>query len=100
MVARFRYRTCQAYHVRLVRDIELWRTVAAELREFNELNWERFEAKLDQRIAELRAELGAKIETSAADLKTYVERALKEQSRRFIAAWAVLLGSNIALWFR
>ena len=70
--------------------------MSAELRELNELNWKRFEAKLDQRSTEL----GAKIETSAADLKTYVERALKEQSRWFIAAWAVLLGSNIALWFR
>jgi hypothetical protein len=75
-------------------------TYKAELRELNELNWKRYEAKLDQRTGELRAELSAKIETSAADLKTYVERALKEQSRWFIAAWAVLLGSNIALWFR
>ena len=32
-------------------------TYRSELREMNELNYARFEAKLDQRIAEVRAEL-------------------------------------------
>ena len=32
-------------------------TYRGELREMNELNYARFEAKLDQRIAEVRAEL-------------------------------------------
>ena len=34
-------------------------TYRSELRELNELNYARFEAKLEQRIAELRAELRA-----------------------------------------
>ena len=37
-------------------------TYRSELRETNELNWLRFEAKLDQRIAEIRADL-ANLET-------------------------------------
>lgn len=37
-------------------------TYRSELRETNELNWLRFEAKLDQRIAEIRADL-AHLET-------------------------------------
>jgi uncharacterized small protein (DUF1192 family) len=32
-------------------------TYRSELRETNDLNWLRFEAKLEQRIAELRADL-------------------------------------------
>jgi hypothetical protein len=49
-----------------------------ELRELNELNFARFDAKLEHRIAELRV---------------YVERALKEQTRWFIASWAVQLAA-------
>lgn len=37
-------------------------TYRSELREINELNWARFEAKLEQRMAELRADL-ASLET-------------------------------------
>jgi len=37
-------------------------TYRSELRETNELNWARFEAKLEQRIAELRTDL-ARLET-------------------------------------
>ena len=37
-------------------------TYRSELREINELNWTRFEAKLEQRMAELRADL-ARLET-------------------------------------
>ncbi len=36
-------------------------TYRSELRELNELNYARFDAKLDQRIAELRAEFAARI---------------------------------------
>ena len=37
-------------------------TYRSELREINDLNWARFEAKLEQRIAELRTDL-AHLET-------------------------------------
>jgi hypothetical protein len=64
----------------------------SDLRAINELNYARFEARLEQRVAELRADIRG-IETS-------LERALKEQTRFYFLAWAVLLASNIALWFR
>ena len=63
-----------------------------DLRELNELNFARFDAKLEQRIAELRTDF-AKFEASVAN-------SLREQTRFFFLAWAVLLASNMALWFR
>ena len=56
-----------------------------ELRELNEMNFARFDAKLEQRMAELRA---------------WMEGSLREQTRFFFLAWAILLASNFALWFR
>jgi predicted phage-related endonuclease len=64
----------------------------SDLKEINELNFARFEAKLEQRVAELRADVRG-IETS-------LERALKEQTRFYFLAWAVLLVAIIGLWFR
>ena len=72
----------------------------SDIREMNELNYARFEAKLEQ----LRTELSTKIDVTAAELRgefrTALERGLHEQTRFFFLAWAVLLASNIALWFR
>jgi len=57
----------------------------SELREINDLNFQRFEAKLEQRIAELRADL---------------ERGFKEQTRWMFVAWTTLLIPIIGLWMR
>ena len=43
-------------------------TYRAELRELNDLNFARFDAKLEQRLAEVRAELQTEIRTRTADL--------------------------------
>lgn len=43
--------------VELLNQVDL--TYRSELREQNEMNFARFDAKLDQRVAELRTELGA-----------------------------------------
>jgi hypothetical protein len=101
----------------------------SDLREVSEANFARFEAKLEQRFAEFRAEIDAKFnglriemnskfdglrielnskfETLRTDvnsrigtLEVQIERSLKEQTRFYFLAWAVLLASNIALWFR
>jgi hypothetical protein len=45
-------------------------TYRSDLRELNELNFARFDAKLEQRIAELRSELLAEIRTSIPALRT------------------------------
>jgi hypothetical protein len=45
-------------------------TYRADLRELNELNFARFDAKLEQRLAELRAELLTELRTEIAGLRT------------------------------
>lgn len=60
-------------------------TYRSDLKELNELNFSRFDAKLEQRMAELRAA---------------IERRLGEQTRWLFGAWAIVLASTIGLWFR
>lgn len=90
----------------------------SDLRDMNDLNFARFDAKLEQRLAETRAAidrqfselrsemrgslaaLDAKIDVTAAHSNAALENGLKEQTRFYFLAWAVLLASNIALWFR
>lgn len=85
-----------------------------DLREMNELNFARFDARLEQRLAELRSELKVdiagldkKVDTGFATLKLSLEQTLREQTRWFIAAWGVLIAAwaalvvlNIGLWTR
>ena len=79
----------------------------SDLRELNELNFARFDAKLEQRLAsfEFRVEqrlldFRAEMQLGFAKAETRMEAALKEQTRFYFLAWAVLLASNIALWLR
>jgi hypothetical protein len=67
-------------------------TYRSDLRELNELNFSRFDAKVEQRFAEFEAKL--------AHLEARLEKRLGDQTRFFFLAWATLLASNIALWFR
>ena len=60
-------------------------TYRSDLREINELNFARFDAKLEQRLAEVR---------------TALEKGLKEQTRWMFLAWATLLIPIIGLWMR
>ena len=61
----------------LVNELVTWfnetdTTYRAELRELNDLNFARFDAKLEQRVAEVRAELRqemAQLRTDLADLR-------------------------------
>jgi hypothetical protein len=82
-----------------------------QLRALNELNFARFDAKVEQRMAELRAdlntkidrvhaELGAKIDGVAAQLTATLERRLGDQLRWLFVAWASLLIPLIGLWTR
>jgi hypothetical protein len=71
-------------------------TYRTDLRDINVLNFARFDAKLEQRVAKL----DAKIETTAANLQIALEKGLKEQLRWMFAAWAALLIPIIGLWMR
>ena len=82
-------------------------TYKSDLREMNDLNFARFDAKLEQRIAELRAEmqigfatLDAKIEKVEARSTARLEAALREQTRFFFLAWAAQVAAILGLWFR
>jgi hypothetical protein len=77
----------------------------SDLREINEANFARFDAKLERRLAEFREDINGKFDALRLDVKsdinrleTTLERGLKEQTRFYFLAWAVLLVSNIALW--
>lgn len=100
-------------------------TYRTELREQNELNFARFDAKLGERFAqsaarferqlgELRAEsrqeiaaLDRKMDIGFANMRLSIEQTLREQTRWFIAAWgalivawAALVALNVGLWSR
>jgi hypothetical protein len=102
-------------------------TYRGDLRELNEVNYARFEAKLEQRIAELRAELiaridgiqlrldrkldtavaehafaqlNARIDRVVAEAEARLERGLKEQTRWLLLAWGTVLAGVIGLWVR
>jgi hypothetical protein len=86
-------------------------TYRADLRQFNELNFARFDAKLealkseltgrfDAKLDALKAELNGRLDAMQSAFEAKLEKRLGEQTRFFFLAWAILLASNIALWFR
>jgi BMFP domain-containing protein YqiC len=72
----------------------------SELREQNEMNFARFDAKLDQRVAQLDARLSAKIDTGLAHLEAKMERRFGEQTRWLFAGWVTIILAMIGLWAR
>ncbi|MGH7605301.1 MAG: hypothetical protein ACRENK_15060 [Gemmatimonadaceae bacterium] len=93
-------------------------TYRADLKDFNDVNFARFDAKLDAMWSEFdtkldalrseldtkldtfRSEFDTKLDTLIARMEAQLEKRLGEQTRFFFLAWAILLASNIALWFR
>ena len=71
-------------------------TYRTDLRELNELNFARFDAKLEQRVAELDAKIGR----IGAELNATLERRLGEHTRWLFVAWASLLIPIMGLWLR
>ena len=75
-------------------------TYKSDLRSINEINFARFDARLEQRVETLRSELKAEIEKSAAGLREVLERRIGEQTRWMFVVWSALLVPIIGLWFR
>jgi hypothetical protein len=71
-------------------------TYRNELRELNEANFARFDAKLEQRIAELRADFTV----SLAKLEGQLERGFRAQTAWFFVAWAIMFATLVALELR
>jgi hypothetical protein len=53
-------------------------TYRSDLRELNELNFARFDAKLEQRVAELHAKLDTRIEKVAGELNAKIDKVAGE----------------------
>jgi hypothetical protein len=62
-------------------------TYRTELREFNELNFARFDAKLDRRMAELRADVRTELAGFRAELHTEIAGLRTELIRWMFAFW-------------
>ena len=103
-------------------------TYRDDLKEINELNFARFDAKLEQRFAEQDArferrfaeqdakferrfkEIDARfaaidirfaaVDTGFARMEARLERGLQKQTRWMVGAWLSLLIAIIGLWFR
>lgn len=86
----------------------------SDLRLLNEQNALRFEARLDQRTAELRTEfdkrfgelrteiekLSGRVDTRFAEQGKALEAALHAHTRWMIGMWAAVIASQIGLWLR
>jgi hypothetical protein len=73
-------------------------TYRGDLRELNEVNYARFEAKLELRIAEHAfAQLNARIDRVVAEVVASLERGRKEQTRWLLLAWGTVLAGVIGL---
>lgn len=68
-------------------------TYRADLRELNELNFARFDAKLEQRLAELKAYFDVQL----AKFDARIERGFKEQRGWFVTTWLSLVATVLAL---
>ena len=93
-------------------------TYRNELREQNEANFARFDAKLEQRIAELRGELQSglaelrgelrsglaedrgEVQSALSELRFALERGLRLQTTWFFVAWATMFATMVALELR
>jgi len=63
-------------------------TYRADLRELNELNFARFDAKLEQRVAELRAELKGEIQVLRTELTGEMHSLKAELIKWMFLFWA------------
>jgi hypothetical protein len=79
-------------------------TNRAQLRELNELNFARFDAKMEQRLAELRAELFAEIATLRVEFRTALSEQKAELMRWMFGLWATqmvtMVGMFLGVWFK
>jgi hypothetical protein len=73
-----------------------------DLRELNELNFARFDAKLEQRLAELRAELRQEIEQLRTELRTGLHSLRADLLRWMFGFWVstVLMLGGLMVAFR
>ncbi|HEV2669755.1 MAG TPA: hypothetical protein VGU74_01570, partial [Gemmatimonadales bacterium] len=81
-------------------------TYRSDLRELNELNFARFDAKLEQRIAELRAEFNTRIAELRADMQVgfknvdiKLEQLETRLTKRLFGFWIAQAATTVGLVF-
>ena len=72
-------------------------TYRSDLRELNELNFARFDAKLEQRLAELRAELRGEMGELRTGLAA-TKASLIKWTFAFTAGWAAAVIGALKYW--
>ncbi len=71
-----------------------------ELRTLNELNFARFESKMDLRFAEFDAKLDARLKLGFAEYDARMAERLLAHTRWMLGAWTTIFLAIIGLWFR
>lgn len=74
-------------------------TYRSNLRELNDLNFARFEATLDQRVAELRAEMQVGFARADANLEERIGRLETRLVRWVLGVWIVQAATTVGLVF-
>jgi hypothetical protein len=72
-------------------------TYRSELRELNELNFARFDAKLEQRLAEMRTDLRTGLAEMRAEMRTALADLRTELVRWMFGFWATTLMALVGL---
>ena len=76
-------------------------TYRSDLRELNELNFARFDAKLEQRLAELGGELQVELRSGLQEVRTEIQQVRSELLRWMFGFWVTtfigIAGLAIAL---
>ena len=72
-------------------------TYRSELRELNELNFARFDAKLEQRLAEMRTDLRTGLAEMRAEMRTALADLRTELVRWMFGFWATALMALVGL---
>ena len=73
-------------------------TYRSDLKELNELNFARFDAKLEQRVGELAAKLDAKIDRRVAELRAEMREGFSRVDQRFAEFETKLTNRLFAFW--
>lgn len=74
-------------------------TYRSELRELNELNYARFDAKLEQRLAELRAEMHVGFSTADAKLEQRLAQLETRLTKRMFGFWIAQAATTVGVIF-
>ncbi len=74
-------------------------TYRSDLRELNELNFARFDAKVEQRVAELRAEMQAGFARADANIDQHLAQLEARLTRRLFSFWIAQAATTAGLVF-